>query len=174
MTVKEFSMKKMFIATVLGAVTPGVIKALAEETRQAGGEWITSKVIKVDHHFAALLKVAIEDDMSQPLKVQFERQFPKLTFLFEASNAAPLSNVRELHLNVDCKDRPGLTREIVDVLVNLDLGIEHMEFNRVHVSTIGQTVFTSKLTVLLPNEVSNESVVELLEGISNDLRVSII
>ncbi|MCL1050976.1 transcriptional regulator [Shewanella abyssi] len=167
-------MKKMFIATVLGSVTPDVIKALAQETRQAGGEWITSKVIKVDHHFAALLKVAIEDDMSQQLQAQFEREFPKLTISLEESITAQQGDLRVIHLNVDCKDRPGLTREIADVLVNLDLGIEHMEFNRVHVSTIGQTVFTSKLTVLLPNEVSNESVVELLEGISDDLRVSVI
>ena len=167
-------MKKMFIATVLGEVTPGVIKALAQQTRESGGEWIMSKVIKVDHHFAALLKIAIEEEKAEQLKTLLKSEFPKLNLMFEASHCAELHNLRAVNFNVDCKDRPGLTRDIVDVLVNLDLAIEHMEFNRVHVSMIGETMFTSKLTVLLPIEVSNESVVELLEGISTDLRVSVI
>ncbi|MCL1092676.1 ACT domain-containing protein [Shewanella kaireitica] len=167
-------MKKMFIATVLGEVTPGVIKALAQLTRESGGEWITSKVIKVDHHFAALLKIAIEEKKAEQLKAMLKSQFPKLNLMFESSNCAELHNLRAVNFNVDCKDRPGLTRDIVDVLVNLDLAIEHMEFNRVHVSVIGETMFTSKLTVLLPIEVSNASVLELLEGVSEGLRASVI
>ncbi|QYJ87101.1 transcriptional regulator [Shewanella mesophila] len=167
-------MKKMFITTVVGSVTPGVIKALANLTREAGGEWLTSKVIKIDNLFAAMMKVAIEDESVESLKQQFAVQFPTLQFSYGAKGEVYNEHTRTMQLNVDCSDRPGLTREIVDLLSNLNLEIEHMEFNRMHVSTIGQTVFSSKLAIAVPDEVSNESVVELLEGVSKDARVSMV
>ncbi|MGE6649841.1 ACT domain-containing protein [Shewanella colwelliana] len=167
-------MKKVFITTVTGEVTPGVVKAMANVTREVGGEWVTSKVIKLDTLFAAMMKVNIEENDETSLKSRFNAEFPTLTFSYAEPTQEQSASTRTLHLNVDCGDRPGLTREIVDMLSNLNLIIEHMEFNRMHVSTIGQTVFSSKLALAVPAEVSNDSVVELLEGIAKDARVSIL
>lgn len=166
-------MQKMMITTVVGSVTPGVIKALADTTRAAGGEWLTSKVIKLDSQFAALLKVTIAADAVPELQQAFAVKFPLLQFSYSDQAQSSSQHMRILKCNVDCRDRPGLTREIVDLLSNLNLEIEHMEFNRVHVSTIGQTVFSSQLAIIVPDEVSDASVVELLEGVSKDARVSL-
>lgn len=167
-------MKKLFITTVIGPITPGVIKSLAEVTRSFAGEWLTSKVIKVDGHFSAMMKVTIAPEAEAELKAKFESEFTALRFFFDDVVTAAETVSTALHLTLDCGDRAGLTRDIVDVLSNLDLVIEHMEFNRVHVSTIGQTVFSSTLNLAVPEGISTESVVELLEGVSEDARVSIL
>ncbi|WP_299786887.1 ACT domain-containing protein [uncultured Shewanella sp.] len=167
-------MNKLFITTVIGPITPGIIKSLAEVTRAFKGEWLTSKVIKLDGHFSAMMKVAIAPEAEAELKAELVAKFAALQFVFDDVIAEPAAASRALHLTLDCGDRAGLTRDIVNILTNLDLVIEHMEFNRVHVSPIGQTVFSSNLNIAVPEGVSTESVVELLEGVSEDARVNIL
>ncbi|KIO37600.1 ACT domain-containing protein [Shewanella sp. cp20] len=166
-------MNKMFVTTVTGVVTPGVVKAMANLTREAGGEWLSSKVIKMDAWFAAMMKVAIVQDKVAALQADFVQQFPELTFSFSDMAEVHSDHTRSLRFNVDCLDRPGLTREIVDILSNLDLEVEQMECNRMHVSTLGQTVFSAKLAVSVPEEISGDSIIELLENVSQDARVSL-
>lgn len=101
------------------------------------------------------------------------QQFPELVFSFSDMAEVLSEHTRSLRFNVDCSDRPGLTREIVDILSNLDLEVEQMECNRVHVSTLGQTVFSAKLAVSVPDEISGDSIIELLENVSQDARVSL-
>jgi len=167
-------MKKLFITTVIGPITPGIIKSLAEVTRSFAGAWLTSKVIKVDGHFSAMMKVAIAPEAEAELKAKFVSDFAGLHFFFDDVFTEMEAASTTLHLTLDCGDRAGLTRDIVDILSNLDLGIEHMEFNRVHVSTIGQTVFSSTLNLAVPEGISTESVIELLEGVSEDARVTVL
>lgn len=167
-------MKKLFITTVVGPITPGIIKSLAEVTRGFKGEWVTSKVIKLDGHFSAMMKVGIAPEAEAELKAELESKFASLRFFFDDVITEVDSASRPLHLTLDCGDRAGLTRDIVNILTNLDLVIEHMEFNRVHVTPIGQTVFSSSLNIAVPQGVSTESVVELLEGVSEDARVNIL
>ncbi|WP_394388497.1 ACT domain-containing protein [Shewanella woodyi] len=167
-------MKKLFIASVVGHIAPGVIKSLAEVTRRFDGEWVTSKVIKLDGHFCAMMKVAIKPEAEDELKSCLVSEFDGLHFIFEQVLVNSDSVSSSLHLSVDCGDRSGLTRDIVNILTNLDLVIEHMEFNRVHVSTIGQTVFSSRLNLAVPEGVSTESIIELLEGVTDDARVKVI
>ena len=52
-------MRTNFITTVYGPDIPGIVKALAQTTRRQGGEWLTSKVIKLDGRFAAIMSVLL-------------------------------------------------------------------------------------------------------------------
>jgi len=167
-------MKKIFVITVYGEMTAGVMKSLARRTSQADAEWITSKVIHVDHHFTALLKIAVDENVVGELKASLEQEFTQLNFVFEPTASMTLQRLRTVNFNVDCKDRAGLIRDIVDMLVDQDLSIGHMEFNRVHVSNLGEAVFTAKLTLQLPTAITNESVVELLEEVGEEMRVAIL
>ncbi|GGI83294.1 hypothetical protein GCM10007978_21350 [Shewanella hanedai] len=167
-------MKNLFIASVIGPIVPGIIKSLAEVTRRFEGEWVTSKVIKLDGHFSAMMKIAIAAEAEGELKSCFEAEFSGLRFFFDEVLADKDTAFTSLHLRVDCQDRSGLTRDIVNILTDLDLVIEHMEFNRVAVSTIGQTVFSSTLNLAVPQGVSTESVVELLEGVTEGTRVKVL
>ncbi len=75
-------MKTMFLTTILGPDSPGIIKSLAHTTRNLGGEWLTSKVIKLDDQFAAIMRVAIESSNEEKLKEELGNTFPQLQFVF--------------------------------------------------------------------------------------------
>ncbi len=166
-------MKKIFITSILGPVTPGLIKALAKATRELGGEWLSSRVVKLDDRFAAMMKVSIEEEAEAKLKAELEAQFSELQFFYDKALSETHEPEKSVDLIFDCNDRPGLTRDIDDIFANLDLIVDNMEVNRFQVSSLGNTVFSSRFSVALPDNVSTESVIELLEGIGDDVRVHV-
>lgn len=167
-------MKSVFITTITGPDSPGIIKSLAETTRGIGGEWETSKVMKLGGQFAALMKVLIAKESASALKEALEKEFPQLAFKYAEVAKAEVQATKMINLEIDCKDRPGLTKDINNILANLDLVVENMEFNRVHVSSIGQAMFTARLTLAVAESVNGEAVAEEIESLSGDVRVSVI
>lgn len=167
-------MKSIFISTVTGPDNLGIIKSLAHTTRSMGGEWLTSKVMKLDGRFCALMKVSIDEANEEALKSELEKLFPQLQFSHAEVAARENKPDKIINLEIDCKDRPGLTRDINNVLSNLDLVVENMEFNRFHVSSLGGTVFSAKLALAVPESTSSEALAEEIESLSEDVRVNVI
>lgn len=172
---KESRMKSMFITTILGPDSPGVIKALAHTTRGLGGEWTTSKVMKLDGQFTAMMKVVIDESVEAKLKETLEKEFTDLQFIYAPGLEKKTALTETINLVIDCKDRPGLTKDINNILSNLDLVVEHMEFSRAHVSSIGEAVFTAKLAVAVAEGTDGETLAEEIESsLSDDIRVNVI
>lgn len=171
---KDFYMKSVFISTVSGADSLGIIKSLAHTTRGVGGEWITSKVMKLEGHFCAMMKVTIDQDKEDALKKALRDEFPKLQFVHDALIEVTDKPSKTINLEIDCKDRPGLTKDINTILSDLDLTVENMEFNRFHVSTIGEAVFSAKLALAVSEDTSSEALAEEIETLSEDVRVNVI
>lgn len=167
-------MKSIFISTIVGPVSPGIIKSLAEVTRGLGGEWISSKVMRLDGQFSAMMKVSIEEETKEKLIADLKAKFEQLQFFY--SDAASETNApsKTINLVVDCKDRVGLTKDINSILFNLGLTVENMEFNRFPVVGIGESVFSAKLTLAVPEESSAEAIAEEIEALSEDTRVNVI
>lgn len=167
-------MKSTFIMSVVGHDSPGSIKAIAEITRSHGGEWVTSKVIRLEGQLSAMMKVVISPGAEEQLKSDLSSTFPALHFFYTEAGMEEAVSLKSLSVVIDCKDRPGLTKDINDILAGLGLIVENMECNRAHVSTIGEAVFTAKVTLSVPEETSGEAVVEEIEALSGDVRVTIL
>lgn len=167
-------MKEIYISTVSGPSTHGIIKALAQTTRDHGGEWLASKVMKLDGQFAAMMKVSIDGENVKTLKTALAREFSQLNFIETAASTSTHEEVKSIDLEVDCKDREGLTRDISNIIFNLDLLVQNLEFNRFPVSSLGESVFSAKLTVAVPEGTSALAVAEEIEAISEDMRVNVL
>lgn len=167
-------MKDTYISTVVGPSSPGIIKALAQTTRDHGGEWIASKVMKLDGQFSALMKVCIEQENVLPLKTALAEQFSDYHFFYSPASSASNQRSRSIDFEVDCKDREGLTRDISNIIYNLDLIVENLEFNRFPVSSFGESIFSAKLTVGVPERMSAQAVADEIEAISDDMRVNVL
>ena len=167
-------MKEIYISTVSGPSTPGIIKALAQTTRDHGGEWLASKVMKLDGQFSALMKVSIDAESVKPLQTALVKEFSQLHFHKSAAASPTHEEVTSIDLEVDCNDREGLTRDISNIIFNLDLIVQNLEFNRFPVSALGESVFSAKLTVGVPEGTSARAVAEEIEAISEDMRVNVL
>lgn len=167
-------MKSNFITTVYGPVIPGIVKILAQVTRSLGGEWLTSKIVKLDGHFAAIMHVVVEKELEVALKSNLEQKFPNLCFVYAQANTVPREATKNIKMVVDCIDRPGLTGDLSSILTNLDIGVEEMECKRFAMDGIGDIVFSARLTLSVPIDAESEIIAEEIETLSEDVRVSIL
>ncbi len=171
--IRERGMKSNFITTIYGPVFPGIIKSLAEATRGLGGEWLTSKVIKLDGQFAAIMNVVVEEELEKNLKSNLEQRFPTLHFCYAPASMPPRPAIKTINLVVDCIDRPGLTRDLSNILANLDICVEDMECKRFAMDGIGDTVFSARLTLAVPEGADSEIIAGEIEAMSEDVRVNV-
>lgn len=167
-------MKSNFITTIYGPVFPGMIKSLAETTRSLGGEWLTSKVIKLDGQFAAIMNVVVAEELEPQLKSGLEKKFPALCFIYSAPGETPRPATKTINLMVDCIDRPGLTGDLSNILANLDIVVEDMECKRFAMDGIGATVFSARLTLSVPEAADSETIAGEIEAMSEDVRVNVL
>ncbi|MCP3892205.1 MAG: transcriptional regulator [Desulfobulbaceae bacterium] len=167
-------MTSNFITTVYGSDIPGIIKSLALSTRRHGGEWLTSKVIKLDGQFAAIMNVVVSEEREVALKESLEEKFPTLHFVYAPAQIVDLALSKTINLVVDCIDRPGLTGDLSNILANLDLSVENMECKRFDMDGIGETVFSAKLTLAVAEVVVSEVIAGEIEALSEDVQVNVL
>ncbi len=166
-------MKSVYITTVFGPDSPGLIKSLATVTRGLGGEWLTSKAMKIDGQFTAMMKVTIEKEIETKLKAELQENFKDLTFAYSEAETGKDKPLETINLSVDCKDRPGLTKDINGIISNQNLKVESMEFNRYEVTGLGEAVFSAKLAISVSEGTNKELVAEYFEALPDDVRVNI-
>ncbi len=167
-------MRSNFITTVYGSAIPGIIKALAHTTRRQGGEWLTSKVIKLDGQFAAIMNVVVEKEHEAQLKSTLEHSYPDLSFVYVPAQITRQEMSKVIRLAVDCIDRPGLTRDLSNILANLDIEVENMECKRFVMDGINETVFSAKLTLAVSEAAESEIIAGEIEALSEDVRVNVL
>lgn len=167
-------MKNVFITTIIGPDSPDVIKSLAHVTRENGGEWLTSKVIKLDGQFSAMMKVVAEKDQESALKAALEAKFPALSFVYTAALSQSGEPLKTINLVVDCQNRVGLTHDINETMAALGLVIESMDLHRFQVSGIGEAVYSNRLAVSVPEGTNAEDVAGKLEEIPGGVRVHVL
>jgi glycine cleavage system regulatory protein len=167
-------MRSNFITTVFGPDIPGIIKALAQTTRSQGGEWLTSKVIKLDGQFTAIMSVLVEEELEMALKSTLEQEYASLRFVYAAAKITHQESTKTINLVVDCIDRPGLTGDLSNILANLDIGVENMECKRFVMDGIHDTVFSAQLTLAVPEAAESEIIAGEIEALSEDVRVNVL
>lgn len=167
-------MRTNFITTVYGPDIPGIVKALAQTTRSQGGEWLTSKVIKLDGQIAAIMSVVVEKELEISLKSTLELNFPGLSFVYAAVKTTHQEMTKTINLVVDCIDRPGLTGDLSNILANLDIAVENMECKRFAMDGIHDTVFSAQLTLAVPEGTVSEIIAGEIEALSEDVRVNVL
>lgn len=165
-------MNTCFIATVSGTSSPNILTTLAQITRKHQAHWQTSKIIKLEAQFTALLKINIDSSYQDQLKQAFADEFPQLAFTYNTAEIVTEKNTNSIKLVIDCDDRAGLTKDINQILNDLQVNIEHQEAYRVAVASIGDTVYSAQLTLNLPQNLSNEDLCKQLESIGQNIRIA--
>ena len=165
-------MNAVFIQTVIGENSADVIKTLAHATRQQGGEWLSAKVSKLDGRFAALMKISIDPDKEAGLKDALKAEFPDLDFTFSPASETAAVQTTATNLTVDCTDRPGMTRDLNKLIAELGIEVEYIETHRFPVSLMGKTVYSAKLTVIMPEGMTAEQLEEEFKVICEEVRVT--
>jgi glycine cleavage system regulatory protein len=135
---------------------------------------LTSKVIKLGGQFAAIMNVVVAEELEDQLKSGLAQKFPSLHFVYAAPSESSPMATKTINLVVDCIDRPGLTGDLSNILANLDIVVEDMECKRFAMDGIGDTVFSARLTLTVPEAADSVIIAGEIEAMSEDVRVNVL
>jgi glycine cleavage system regulatory protein len=161
------------ILTVVGPDRPGLVRALSEAVAAHGGSWLESRMARLAGQFAGIVLVEAPESLLDDLR-RLESQGLRIVVQSGVAGAAvaPATEPR-LALEVLGNDRPGIVRDIAQILAGSGVNIEELTTGVASGSFSGEPLF--KVTALLraPDAAAVEAVREGLERLGNELMVDI-
>jgi glycine cleavage system regulatory protein len=160
------------ILTVVGPDRPGLVRALSEAVAAHGGSWLESRMARLAGQFAGIVLVeapeSLLDDLhgleSQGLRIGVQSGFAVAV----TATAEPA-----LALEIVGNDRPGIVRDIAQILAESGVNIEELTTGVVSGSFSGETLFRVTAKVRAPSAAAVETVRAGLERLGNELMVDI-
>jgi glycine cleavage system regulatory protein len=174
------------VLTLIGPDRPGLVEAVAHTVAQRGGNWLESRMINLAGQFAGILHVEVPPGQSEALARELEglgasglrvlaarsaRPAPDLTSA--APSAATGAPGRVMQLELIGLDRPGLVREISQLLARHEINVEELTSDRTSAPMSGETMFRAQARVKVPAHLDAAQLRSSLDRLASDLTVEI-
>lgn len=159
------------VLTVVGPDRPGLVRALSEAVAAAGGSWLESRMARLAGQFAGIVLVEAPESLIQDLRA-LETQGLRMTIQAGVAAAAVAATPR-IALEVVGNDRPGIVRDISQVLANCGVNIEELTTDVVSGSFSGEALFRITALLRAPEQSAVDAVRDGLEALGNELMVDI-
>lgn len=160
------------ILTVVGPDRPGLVRALAEAVAARSGSWLESRMARLAGQFAGIVLVEAPDSLLDDLHA-LESQGLQITVQNATSGPAVATGNLRLALEVVGNDRPGIVRDISQVLAASGVNIEELTTGVVSGSFSGETLFRVMAVLRAPDMAAMNAVRAGLELLGNELMVDI-
>jgi glycine cleavage system regulatory protein len=163
------------VLTLIGPDRPGLVEAVAEVVAAQGGNWLESRMARLAGKFAGILRVEVPGDKAQAvLAALADLEARGLKVVCEPSSGAPAGSAgRSLDLELVGLDRPGIVREISQLLASSGANVEELSTDRSSAPMSGEMLFTAKARVCLPSGADLPSLRAALERLASDMLIEI-
>ena len=168
-------MRTSLVLTVLGDDRPGLIESLSEVLEEHQGNWLDSRMVDLAGKFAGLLKVTVpKAQVDSLVKTLAALQNDGLNILAQTvTEVDELEVAGLLQLEVLGPDAPGIIGHITRQLSELKVNIQELVSEQRQAPMSGEYLFFARMTLELPKGISNESVQDALENLSDQLMVDL-
>lgn len=156
------------ILTVIGPDRPGLVRALSEAVASSGGSWLDSRMARLGGMFAGIVMVEAPEALLGALHA-LERE--GLVITGRSSTAALPGTGERLTLEVVGNDRPGIVRDIAQILADHHVNIEELTTGTASGSFSGETLFRVSAALRAPDAAAQEAVRNALEALGNEMMV---
>jgi glycine cleavage system regulatory protein len=163
------------VLTLLGPDRPGLVEAVADVIAGHGGNWLESRMAHLAGKFAGVLRAEIPAEKVDPLIQALARLETRgLKIVAEVAGAAPPpADQRAMNLEVVGLDRPGIVREISQLLAQQGVNVEELTTDRSSAPMSGEMLFHARARVHIPAGTDLARLRGGLERLANDLVVEI-
>lgn len=157
------------ILTVIGPDRPGLVRALSAAVAARGGSWLESRMARLAGQFAGIVLVDAPAGLLDDLRT-LESQGLRIITQDVGPIPEPASGQR-MTLEVVGNDRPGIVRDVTQVLAECGLNIEELATDVSSGSFSGGTLFRAQAVLRAPSEAAIEAARTGLEELGNELMV---
>lgn len=156
-------MQATLVMTVIGPDRTGLVEAVAQVVAQHDGNWLESRMCRLEGEFAGLVRVAVPVAQRAALETALAR-LPGLTVVVRntAVNAAS-APATLVSLEVVGPDRPGIVREITRLLSAQSINVEELATECGSAPMSGEALFQAKARISVPAGVALEGLRKRLE-----------
>jgi len=163
------------VLTLIGPDRPGLVEAVAGVVAKHGGNWLESRMAHMAGKFAGILRIEVTDDEAAVLLAALaELDARGLKVVGEPSGETGTATTgRTLDLELVGLDRPGIVREISQLLANSGANVEELATDRSSAPMSGEMLFHAKARVRLPGDADLATLRSALERMASDLMIEI-
>jgi glycine cleavage system regulatory protein len=163
------------VLTLIGPDRPGLVEAVAEVVAAHGGNWLESRMARLAGKFAGILRIEVSADKAADLQAALAALDARgLKVVGEPSGSVDAATAgRTLDLELVGLDRPGIVREISQLLANSGANVEELSTDRTSAPMSGEMLFEAKARVRLPSSADLASLRAALERLASDLMIEI-
>lgn len=162
------------VLSVIGSDRPGLTEALAGAVLSAGGNWLESQLSRLGGLYVGSVLVELEGDRLEALRSAVsavDAQGLEVRIAPAVVEAGPEGEV--LQFSLVGQDRPGIVRQVTQVLSGLEVNIEAFESWIAAEPHSGAPLFHVEARLRLPRGKTARRVQAALEGISAEIMVDI-
>ena len=158
------------ILTVIGPDRPGLVRALARAVADNGGNWLESRMARLAGQFAGIVRVEAPDSILPALRA-LESEGLQVAVTSGATGADTAGMT--LIVEVVGHDRPGIVRDVAQVLAAHGGNIEELTTDAASGSFSGETMFRATARVRVPDADAEAAIRAGLEHLGNEMMVDI-
>src|SRR4051812_36458069 len=171
-----WAMTTDLVLTLLGPDRPGLVEAVADVIAGNGGNWLESRMAHLAGKFAGVLRAEVPADKVATVVAALARLESRgLKIVAEAAPSASVANADQRPMNLELVglDRPGIVREISQLLAQHGVNVEELTTDRSSAPMSGEMLFRARARVHIPTGADLARLRSGLERLANDLVVEI-
>lgn len=164
------------VLTLIGPDRPGLVEAVAQVVADHGGNWLESRMVHLSGKFAGILRVEVPTDRRRALSQALEGLASNgLRVVAEPveTAAGATGGGQMMSLELIGLDRPGLVREISQLLAQHGINVEELITGRSSAPMSGEMLFRAEARVKVPAGVDAHGLRGRLQRLASDLTVEI-
>jgi glycine cleavage system regulatory protein len=168
------------VLTLIGPDRPGLVEAVAQTVADRGGNWLESRMTHLAGKFAGILRVEVPPGQADALARALEglgtaglRVVAESSARATTGGGASAAQGRVMSLELIGLDRPGLVREISQLLARQDINVEELTTDRASAPMSGEMLFRANARVNVPSHLDAAHLRASLERLASDLTVEI-
>jgi glycine cleavage system regulatory protein len=157
-----------------------LVEAVAQTVADRGGNWLESRMIHLAGKFAGILRVEVPPGQADALARALEglaatglRVVAETSPRAAAGGGATAAAGRVMDLDLIGLDRPGLVREISQLLARHEINVEELTTDRTSAPMSGEMLFRANARVKVPAHIDAAHLRASLERLASDLTVEI-
>ncbi|WP_426415023.1 glycine cleavage system protein R [Aestuariirhabdus sp. LZHN29] len=163
-----------FVVSIIADDKPGLVDSLAQTVVDHQGNWLESRMAQMAGKFAGILRVNVSDAHATTLKDALEAlQTDGIKVIIENASAEQGVTSHALLLNLVGNDRPGIVREVSQVLSAQQVNVEDLSTECEPAPHTGEMLFRAQARLQVPQQVDIDTLISTLESLADDLMVEV-
>lgn len=165
------------IITLFSKDRPGIIRALSDTVLANKGNWLESSLSRLCGQFTGIIHIAVESGNKAALIADFDAMSKDGVWVTVQDAEGVKTDdieVNGLQILVEANDRPGIIKEISAALASENVNVDNIDTEVESASMAGYPIFRAHLFLAMPDDLGEDDLEEILEGVSDDVMVSVL